>query len=208
LHEQSAREDPPAVARVAAREAQLGAKVYGGERAALYGGAPLAIKREVGELLYAFTLARGPRNPVEFGASVGISTIYMAAALVDLGAAGRLISTELDAGKAARARANLEEAGLGDIVDLRVGDALETLREVSDPVELLFLDGWNDLYLAVLDLLEPRLPPGAIVIADLSPDDPSLERYRAYMDAPEHGYATVTVPLDAGVVVSTRLTSR
>src|SRR5947209_4947904 len=79
------REDPLAVARMRAREAELRTKVYGRERAELYGGAPLAIKREVGELIHALTLARAPALAVEFGASVGLSTIYLAAALRDLG---------------------------------------------------------------------------------------------------------------------------
>jgi predicted O-methyltransferase YrrM len=206
LHEQAAREDPPAVARVAAREAQLGAKVYGRERADLYAGAPLAIKREVGELIYAFALARRPTLAVEFGASLGLSTIYLAAALRDL-AAGRLITTELDPDKARVAHRNLELAGLAELVELRVGDALETLRDLAHPVELLFLDGWNELYLDVLALLQPRLARGALVLADLSPDDPNLDRYAEYVTAPEHGYATVTVPLDAGLVVSSRITS-
>ncbi len=71
----------------------------------------------------------------------------------------------------------------------------------------MFLDGWNDLYLDVLAVVEPRLADAALVIADLSPDDPNLDRYRAHMDTPEHGYVTVTVPLDAGVVVSFRIIS-
>jgi predicted O-methyltransferase YrrM len=206
LHEQAAREDPPAVARVRAREAKLGNEIYGRERAALYGNAPLAIKREVGELMYALTLARAPALAVEFGASVGLSTIYLAAALRDL-RGGRLITTEIEPAKAQRARANLAEAGLDDVAELRVGDAIETLRELPAQVELLFLDGWNDLYLDVLELVRPRLAERALIIADLSPDDPNLDRYREFVEAPEHGYATVTVPLDAGVVISTSLTS-
>jgi predicted O-methyltransferase YrrM len=206
LHEQAAREDPPAVARVRVREAELGTKIYGRERADLYAGAPLAIKREVGELIYALTLARRPALAVEFGASLGLSTIYLAAALRDLGA-GRLITTELQPEKARVAEDNLEQAGLSELVELRVGDALDTLRELPGRVELLFLDGWNDLYLDVLALLEPRLAGGALVLADLSPEDPNLDRYREFVDAPEHGYATVTIPLDAGLVVSARVTS-
>jgi predicted O-methyltransferase YrrM len=201
LHEQSAREDPVAVARMRAREAELGTKIYGEERAELYGDAPLAIKREVGELLYALTLARSPMLAVEFGASVGLSTIYLAAALRDLGA-GRLITTEIALRKAERARANLTQAELGDLVELRVADARQTLRDLPGPVELLFLDGWNDLYLDVLELVRPRLAPRALIVADLSPDDPNLDRYRAFVGARENGYLSVTVPLDAGVVIS------
>ena len=66
---------------------------------------------------------------VEFGTSMGISTIYLAAALRDNGG-GHLISSELEPAKVARARANLDAAGLGDLVDIREDDALDTLKDV------------------------------------------------------------------------------
>jgi predicted O-methyltransferase YrrM len=116
-----------------------------------------------------------------------------------------VITTELDERKAKMAAVNLAEAGLADVVDLRVGDALETLAETPRPVDLLFLDGWNDLYLEVLDLVEPRLRAGALVVADLGSDDPACDAYRGHLEDPANGYATTTVPLDAGVVVSVRL---
>ena len=176
--------------------------MYGRERGALYGLAPLAIKPEVGELLYILALARRPGTIVEFGASLGFSTIHLAAAARDLGEA-RVISTELEPDKARVARENLAEAGLADLVDLREGDALHTLADV-DEVDLLFLDGWNNLYVAVLELLEARLSPGALVVADLSAGDSEQDPFRERMSDPAGGYATVEVPLDAGVVVSVR----
>lgn len=203
LRAQSEAEDSPAIARMRAHERELGHRVYGRERAAFYGAAaPLAIKPEVGELLYVLALARRARTIVEFGASLGFSTIHLAAAVRDLGA-GMVTTTELEPDKARAARDNLAAAGLADVVDLRVGDALDTLGDVHD-VDLLFLDGWNNLYLAVLDLLEPALTPGALVVADLSEDDPEQVPYCERMRDPGSGYATVEVPLDAGVVVSVR----
>jgi predicted O-methyltransferase YrrM len=199
-----AREDADGKARVRAREAELGHMVYGRERADLYRTAPIAVAPEVGEFLYVLAVATGARRIIEFGASLGFSTVYLAAAVRDAGADGTVITTELDERKAEMATVNLAEAGLADVVDLRVGDALETLAETPAPVDLLFLDGWNDLYLEVLDLVEPRLRAGALVIADLSPDDPACDAYRARLEDPASGYATTTVPLDAGVVVSVR----
>ncbi|HUA44631.1 MAG TPA: class I SAM-dependent methyltransferase [Solirubrobacteraceae bacterium] len=185
-----------------ARERELGRRVWGAERAEAYGAAPLSITPEVGELLCLLVLARRPGAVVEFGASHGYSTIHLAAAVRDLGS-GRVISTEIEPGKAAVARRNLAEAGLDDLVEIRVGDALATLQDVHE-VDLLFLDGWNNLYEPVVDLLEPRLSRGALVIADLSADDPDQISYVERMHAPESGYITVDVPLDAGVVVSVR----
>lgn len=204
LRDQGELEDPPAKARLQAYEHELGRRVYGRERAALYGSASsLAVTPEVGELLHLLVLARRAQTIVEFGASLGFSTIHLAAAIRELGA-GAVITTEIEPDKANAARENLIEAGLSEVVDLRVGDALETLADVRE-VDLLFLDGWNNLYLAVLDLLEPSLSPGALVIADLSAGDTEQDAYCARMHDPESGYATVDVPLDAGVVVSVRL---
>jgi predicted O-methyltransferase YrrM len=199
----SAVEDPAAHQRVRERESQVGARVYGDERVALQHGAPLAIAPEVGELLYALTLARRPRIAVEFGASLGFSTVYIAAALRDLGA-GSLVTTELSAVKGRALTANLVDAGLSDLVEVRRGDATQTLLALADPVDLLFMDGANDLYVDVLRLVEPLLSDGAIVIADMSKDDPHHRSYREYVCDPRHGFATVEIPLDAGVVISIR----
>jgi predicted O-methyltransferase YrrM len=84
----------------------------------------------------ADVLARQATNIVEFGTSFGVSTIYLATALRD-GGGGQLIGTELEPDKARRAHENLAAAGLDDIVDIRVGDALRTLRDdVTDGVDL------------------------------------------------------------------------
>jgi predicted O-methyltransferase YrrM len=182
------------------RERELGRRVWGAERSEAYGAAPLSITPQVGELLAVLVVARRPRTVVEFGASHGYSTIHLAAAARDVGAC-RVITTEIEPDKVAAAQRNLAEAGLDDLVELRVGNALTTLRDVPE-VDLLFLDGWNDLYEPVVDLLQPRLSPGAVVIADLSSDDPDQVRYVERMHAPDSGYVTVDIPLDAGVVVS------
>jgi len=187
------------------RERALGRRVWGSERSEAYGGAPLSITPEVGELLCVLVVGRRPRTIVEFGASHGFSTIHLAAAARDVGAC-RVITTEIEPDKVSAAQRNLAEAGLDDLVELRVGDALTTLRDVRE-VDLLFLDGWNNLYEPIVDLLEPRLSPGALVIADLSSDDPDQVNYVDRMQAPDSGYVTVEIPLDAGVVVSAWLGS-
>ncbi len=196
--------DEPAKRRVRAREAEAGRKIYGRERADLYGLAPIAITHEVGELLYVLALARRARTIVEFGTSLGVSTIYLACAIRDAGD-GVVITTEFQPEKAEYAAANLADAGLADVVELRLGDALETLRDLGGPIDLLFLDGWNDLYLPMLEVLEPSLRPGALVAADMSKDDPHHDRYRAHVRDPAHGYFSTEVPLDDGVVISVRL---
>jgi predicted O-methyltransferase YrrM len=138
---------------------------------------------------------------VEFGGSLGISTIHLAAGLKDHGQ-GSLITTEIDPVKASALSANLSEAGLAEMVKIRFGDALKTLRRLPGPVDLLCLDGWNELYLQVLQLVTPHLSPTALGIADLSADDPDLEPYLRHVRAVQSDWTSITLPLDAGVEIS------
>jgi predicted O-methyltransferase YrrM len=91
-----------------------------------------------------------------------------------------------------------------DLVDLRQGDAQDTLGAIAGPIDLLFLDGSNDLYVPVLQMLEDRLSSEAVIAADLSTGDPHHDRYRDYVYDPRNDYVTVEIPVDAGLVVSTR----
>jgi predicted O-methyltransferase YrrM len=126
----------------------------------------LPVSRQTGELLYMLARSTNARTIVEFGTSFGISTLYLAAALRDNGG-GRLISSEFEVSKVARARQNLAEGGLADLVEIREGDALQTLStDLPDSIDLLLLDGAKSLYPEVLALVEGRLRPGALVIAD------------------------------------------
>ena len=149
----------------------------------------LAISRDYGRFLYAIARARGATRIVEFGTSMGISTIYLAAALRDNGG-GQLIGSELEPGKVARARANLEAAGLADLVDIREGDALETLADPGGPVDLLLVDGAFALYLPVLKLIEPHLRPGAVVLGENAFEP----EYQAYVRNPANGFVSLPLP--------------
>jgi predicted O-methyltransferase YrrM len=163
--------------------------------------APLAVSRETGAALL-YMLARGAKaqSIVEFGTSFGISTLHLAAALRDNGG-GRLITTEFEASKVARARENLTAGDLIDLVELREGDALQTLKtDLTEMIDLLLLDGAKALYPDVLALLEDRLRPGAFVVADdadVSPD------YLARVRSTGQGY--LSTPFGGDVEVSMRL---
>ncbi len=199
LHAKARIEDPQAKQRVQQREAELGVRLAPPQRYELYGDAPLAITAEVGELYYLLATTRRANRIVEFGASHGISTIYLACALRDLGGDRSLITSEILQAKADSTRRSLTAAGLTGLVEVRVGDARDTLRDLADPVDILVLDGRNDLYIPVLELVEPRLAPNALVIADLGKDDPDLHAYQAHVRQPGRGLHSVTLPLDAGI---------
>ncbi len=196
------REDVSYRQAVEAREAELGVRLGAAERTPLAVNAPLAITPEVGQVLHAMVLAGRPLVSVEFGASLGISTIYLASALADLGA-GRVITTELVASKAQRTQIMLERAGLAEHVEVRAGDALQTLRNIATPIDLLFLDGANDLYLDVLGLLRPHLSATAIIAADMSDGDADHDAYRAHVNDPRNGLLSSEIPIDAGLLIST-----
>jgi predicted O-methyltransferase YrrM len=156
-----------------------------------------------GQLLYALVRAIRPKVVVEFGTSYGISTLHLAAAVADNGT-GHVFSTELSAAKIAAAQANVDEAGLRDRVTILSGDARETLADIAGPIDLVLLDGWKDLYLPVLQLLEPRLVPGALVIAD-DITMPSVSGYLDHVRDPANGYVSVDFPVEDGMEISCRV---
>jgi predicted O-methyltransferase YrrM len=172
------------------------------ERADALEAVYMPISARGGDLLYALVRASRPDTVIEFGTSFGISTLYLAAAVTD-NAAGRVLSTELSATKIAAARANLAEAGLAGPVTILAGDALETLEAIPGPIGLVLLDGWKDLCLPVLRLLEPRLAPGALVVAD-DITLPSMAGYLDYVRDTASGYVSVAFPVEDGMEISCR----
>lgn len=161
----------------------------------------LPVAPEVGRLLYALVRIARPTTVVEFGSSLGASLVYLAAAVRDNGT-GTVVGSELHAGKVATARANLAEAGLAEHVTILEGDARRTLPAVDGPFDLVLLDGWKELYLPVLEALEPRMRPGTVVLADnlsMLPGD-----YVAHVRRPGGAYASVELPLGDGVELSVR----
>jgi predicted O-methyltransferase YrrM len=161
---------------------------------------PLAVSRETGALLYMLARSSGARTIVEFGTSFGISTLCLAAALRDNGG-GRLITTEFEPSKAARARENLTAGGLIDLVEIREGDALKTLKaDPPETIDLLLLDGAKALYPDILALLEDRLRPGALLVADDADVSPE---YLARVRSPARGY--MSTPFGEDVELSMRI---
>jgi len=161
---------------------------------------PLPVSRETGQLLYMLIRSTHAHNVLEFGTSLGVSTIYIAAALRDNGG-GRVITTEFEASKVARARENLKEAGLIDLVEIREGDALETLATgLPETVDLVLLDGAKSLYGDILQLLEGHLRSGSLVLADdarLSSDFVNLIRSdtKRYLSVPLTGDMEISMRL-------------
>ena len=161
---------------------------------------PLAVSRGTGTLLYMLARSCRARAIVEFGTSFGVSTLHLTAALRDNGG-GRLVTSEFEPAKLARARENLIAGGLADLVEFREGDALRTLAaDLPASIDLVLLDGAKALYPEILDLVEPRLRPGAFIVADNADHSPA---YLARLRAPGAGY--LSVPFADEVELSMRL---
>ena len=161
---------------------------------------PLPVSRETGVLLYMLARSIGAQHIVEFGTSFGISTLHLAAALRDNGG-GRLITSEFEPSKVARAQANLLAGGVADLVEIRQGDALQPLaRDLPERIDLLLLDGAKALYSEILALVESRLRPGAMIIADNADYCPE---YLAEVRMPGGRY--LSIPFADDVELSMRL---
>jgi predicted O-methyltransferase YrrM len=148
----------------------------------------IPVTPEAGRLLYSLVRATRPATVVEFGMSFGISAIHLAAAVRDNGS-GRVVTTELSDTKIAAAKKTFAETGLDDVITILEGDALNTLETVDGPADFVLLDGWKDLYLPVIKLLEPQLPTGALVIAD-NASSADMKPYLDYVRDPGNGYTS------------------
>ena len=121
----------------------------------------IPVSADAGRFLYSLVRATNGGTVIEFGTSFGISTIYLASAIRDRGAGTVITTTNCTQGKAQKARENIRAAGLLDYVDIREGDALQTLGEIKSGVSLLFSGRLEEAaHLPVLRLLEPALEPG------------------------------------------------
>ncbi|WP_204079861.1 O-methyltransferase [Mycobacterium riyadhense] len=152
----------------------------------------IPVTPEAGQLLYALVRATRPTTVVEFGMSFGISTIHLASAVRDNGN-GRVITTELSEAKIAAAKQTFHETGLDDLITILEGDALSTLASLDVPVNFVLLDGWKELYLPVIKLLEPRLSPGALIVAD-NAEAADTRPYLDYVRSPDNGYVSFNFP--------------
>jgi len=160
----------------------------------------LAVSRATANLLYMLAHAMGATSIVEFGTSFGVSTLYLAAALRDNGG-GRVITSEFEPSKVERAQANFHAAGLADLIDLRAGDALETLAtNLPDKIDLVLLDGAKPLYPRILGLLDSRIRRGGLVVADNADMCPE---YLSYIRNRANGY--LSVPFGEDVELSQKL---
>lgn len=170
----------------------------------------VALDPEKCDLCYMLCRSIKARRVVEFGTSFGVSTIYLAAAVRDTvrgdGGAGIVIGTEIEPTKAKGAKANLADAGLGSFVDVRVGDARQTLKDAGGPVDFLLLDSWIPLVRPVMDVVAPQLRPGAIVVCDnVQIYEREYADYTSFVRDPKNGFRSVLLNHEGGLEISVKV---
>jgi predicted O-methyltransferase YrrM len=207
----SALRDPKIEAIVARLEASRQRPPSGGPRSDpeadrnphAYAGYGFSIHPEQGELIYVLCRALGARRAAEFATSVGMSTLYLAAALRDNGG-GTVIGSEIVLEKAAAARRNLEDAGLSHLADIRLGDARETLRDLGGPADFVLIDGWPGetptLARQVIEIVAPQIRKGGLVLNDNGEPD-----YLAYVRDPANGFRSISLPLKGSNELSVKV---
>jgi predicted O-methyltransferase YrrM len=158
---------------------------------------PIAVSPNEGKMLYLLALIQGARTILELGTLGGYSTIWLARALP---ADGRLITLEANADYAEVALANIARAGLDQLVELRLGPALETLPQLAteqrDPFDLIFIDADKQNSAGYFEWALRLSRPGTLIVADnvvrsgaiLDPNRPHLQFDKASVEGVQRLY--------------------
>jgi predicted O-methyltransferase YrrM len=165
----------------------------------------VALERDKAEFCYMICRAIGARRIFEAGTSFGVSTLYLAAAVRDNGG-GTVFGAEYEPAKVERARANFEAAGLASFIDLREGDIVEAARTFEGPIDFVLFDIWGDMLRQLIEILTPRLRPGAILCADNTAGaggsyGPMFE----FINNPANGFRTMTLPFKGGFELTVKV---
>lgn len=158
----------------------------------------LAVSAEMGMFLKHMVLAHRPTRILELGSSCGVSTLYFAEALAQLGR-GTVVATELDAGKCAQLRDNLHHANLESYVELREGDVFDSIATLEGSFDMVFIDIWADAYLPAFQQIERLLRPGSVVLADnMFTAGEAIRPFKTYLEKHPH-FSSTTLEFESGV---------
>ena len=123
----------------------------------------LAVSEEDGRFLRLMVASSGAKHALEIGGASGYSAIWIGMGLRDTG--GRLVTIEYDPVRAKELAANVQAAGLSDIVQVMAGDAFQQIPKVSGTFDFVFLDAWKKDYKRFFDMVYPRLDKGGLFLA-------------------------------------------
>ncbi len=138
---------------------------------------PISVSANQGKFLQVLAKICNARNILEIGTLVGYSTIWMARALPK---GGKLVSLEFEPLHAEVAKRNIDRAGLSNVVDIRVGRALDLLPKLKGPFDMIFIDADKQPYKEYFEWAMKLSRPGTLIVADnvirdgkvMDPDSP------------------------------------
>ena len=143
-----------------------------------------------GKLLHLLARMAEAKRILEVGTLGGYSTIWLARAVDE---DGKVVTLELDPHHAATARANLDEAGVGERVEVIVGPAAKTLPALTGPFDFVFIDADKQGNVTYLREALRLSRPGTVIVVDnvvreggvldADSDDPRIRGTRALFDA-------------------------
>src|SRR6186997_579601 len=123
----------------------------------------LAVSEEDGRFLRVLVGATNAKSVLEIGAASGYSAIWIGMGLRQTG--GRMVTIEFDPARAKEAAANIDRAGLSDIVRVVHGDAFKEIPKVEGNFDMVFLDAWKPDYKKFFEMVFPRVTPGGLFMA-------------------------------------------
>jgi len=164
----------------------------------------LAVSEEDGRFLRVMVATRNAKSILEIGAASGYSGIWLG-----LGAResrGKVVAIEYDPQRAKEAKANVQKAGLMDVVTVIEGDAFKEIPKLQGTFDLVFLDAWKPDYKRFFDMVYPRLDPGGVflahnVINKASEMEPFLKGIQMHTGL----FTSVVSPGSEGMSVSVKL---
>ena len=161
----------------------------------------LAVSEEDGRFLRVLVGATNARQVLEIGAASGYSAIWIGMGLRQTG--GRLVTIEYDPRRAREAAANVQKAGLSDIVRVVAGDAFTEIPKVQGMFDLVFLDAWKPDYKKYFDMVFPRVTPGGLFLAhNVINKKNDMPDFLAAIQAHPQALSTVVSPGHEGISIT------
>ena len=164
----------------------------------------LAVSEEDGRFLRLMVATRNAKSVLEIGAASGYSGIWLG-----LGAResrGRVVSIEYDPQRAKEAAANIQKAGLADVVRVVSGDAFAEIPKLQGTFDVVFLDAWKPDYKRFFDLVFPRLDPGGVFLAHNVVNKASdMEPFLKTIQTHPRLFTSIVSPGSEGMSVSYKL---
>ena len=164
----------------------------------------LAVSEEDGRFLRVMVATRQAKTVLEIGAASGYSGIWLGLGARESG--GRVVSIEYDPQRATEAAANIQKAGLTDVVRVIHGDAFAEIPKLQGTFDLVFLDAWKPDYKKFFDMVYPRMNPGGVFMAhNVVNKAKDMEPFLKTIMAHPGLYTSVVSPGSEGMSVSYKL---